>query len=90
MGSAIVYGIKIAMTVACALAFFGAVTTILGFLTSFVVPNILKEVIGLISIYLPFNAGTVFTGLSSIIVAILSFLVARKVYQWLGTIQRDA
>ena len=62
MGSAIVYGIKIAMTVACALAFFGAVTTILGFLTSFVVPNILKEVIGLISIYLPFNAGTVFTG----------------------------
>lgn len=83
MGETIVYALKIALAVACALAFLAAILALLSILINYSAnnPSILSEVIGLISVYLPFNAGTVFGILISVGNAVLAFLIAKKVYE---------
>lgn len=84
MGETLVYAIKIALAVACALAFVAAIITLIGLLTSFVANTMLGEIIGLISIYLPFNPAAVFGVVASTITACLAFLVARKIWDITG------
>lgn len=80
MGNSIVYAIKIALAVAATMAFVAAILVILSFLISLGTSSVLGEVFGLISVYLPFSPATVFGTVSATIVAILAFLVARKVW----------
>lgn len=80
MGESIVYAIKIALAVAASLAFVTAIITLVSLLASLATSSILGEVIGLISVYLPFKAGTVFASLSSSIIAVIAFLIAHKVW----------
>lgn len=80
MGESLVYAIKIGLAIACTAAFVAAIITLVSLLVSFVGNSMLGEIIGLISIYLPFNPAPVFATVSSTITAILAFLVAKKVW----------
>lgn len=84
MGETLVYAIKIALAVACALAFVAAIITMVSLLSAFLANTMLGEIIGLISIYLPFNPAIVMATLGSTITAILAFLVARKIWDITG------
>lgn len=72
--------IKIVASVGFALAFATAIMALVGYLESFVASSIVGEVLGVLGMCLPFNAVTVFSGIVAILTAILSFLVARRVY----------
>lgn len=80
MGESLVYAIKIALAVAATMAFITAIITIVSLLTSFVANTMLGEILGLISIYLPFNPSFVFGSVTSVMSAILAFLVAKKIW----------
>lgn len=80
MGESIVYGIKIALSIACAVAFFAAVLTIISLLSSIVVDSVLGETLALIAVYLPFNPTLVFTGIATVATGIISYLIARFIW----------
>lgn len=71
---------KMTASIAFAVVFGVAILTLLGSLESFVFGSIVGEVMGLLSIALPFSAGAVFGAINIVIVGILAFLVARKTY----------
>lgn len=72
--------IKIVASVGFALAFATAIITLVSLLYSFVTTSIIGEVFGLVSMCLPFNASVIFSGIWSMLSAILAFLVARRIY----------
>lgn len=82
MGELIVNGIKIAFWIAVALVFVTAITTLLNLIVSVVFANVIGEVLGVISMCLPFDAGNVFGAIGTACSAILSFLVAKKIYEY--------
>ena len=84
MGESLVYAIKIALAVACTLAFVTAIITLVGLLSAFIANTMLGEIMGLISIYLPFSPAFVFGAVSTTITACLAFLVARKIWDLTG------
>lgn len=84
MGESAVYAIKVGLAVALTMTFVAAIITLVSLLTTVVTSSVLGEVMGLISIYLPFNPATVFGVIESTIVAILSFLVAHKIWDLTG------
>lgn len=81
MGEAIVYGIKVGLAIAAAVAFMAAVVVLIGAFQGFTAPTIFGEVLALISIYLPFRPATIFGTFLTIAAAVIAFLIARKVYQ---------
>lgn len=72
--------LKVTVIVAVCAVFMVAITALLNLITSVVFGNVIGEVFALISMYLPFNAGAVFGALGSATVAILSFLIAKKIF----------
>ena len=90
MGNSVVYAIKIAFVVSATLAFVVALNLLISGITNFATNTALGEIIGLISIYLPFSANTVFGLLLTSMSAILAFLVAKKLYEYLITAQEAA
>lgn len=80
MGETIVYGLKMALAVAVFIAFMAAIVTIIGFIVTATNSTALGEIIGLISVYLPFSPSVVFGALSTALSAGLAFLVAKKIY----------
>lgn len=90
MGESLVYAIKIAIVVAATLAFTAAIVVILGLVTSFTTTSVLGEIIGIISVFLPFSASSFFGILSAAITAMCAFLVAHKIYELLTNAQKSA
>lgn len=84
MGELIVNGIKWAFFIAIALVFMTAIQTLLNLITSIVFGNIVGEILGVISCFLPFDGGSVFSALGVACSAILAFLVAQKIYYLTG------
>lgn len=80
MGESLVYGIKVALAIAIATVFAAAIIVLVNGLTSIVFHSVVGEIIGLISIFLPFTPGPVFASLSLSMAGILAFLVAKKIY----------
>lgn len=80
MGEMIKFGVKLAVTIAVATVFFTAITTFLNLLTTVLFDNIIGEVLGIMSACLPFNALAVFSAIGTSLAAIMSFLVAQKIY----------
>lgn len=80
MGEMIKFGIKLAITISIATAFFVAITTIINLLTTVLFDNIIGEVLGVMSACLPFNALAVFSSIGTATSAILAFLVAQKIF----------
>lgn len=81
MGEMIKFGIKLALTIAMATTLFVAITTIINLLTTVLFDNIIGEVLGIMSACLPFNALAVFSAIGTSTAAILSFLVAQKIFE---------
>lgn len=80
MGEMIVFGIKMAAVIAVALVFMTAITTLLNLIVSVVFANVIGEVLGILSMCLPFDAGVVLGGLGTACAAVLAFLVAQKLW----------
>ena len=80
MGEMIKFGVNLAVTIAVETAFFTAITTIINLLTTVLFDNIIGEVLGIMSACLPFNALAVFSAIGTSSAAIMSFLVAQKIY----------
>ena len=85
MGEMIKFGVKLAVTIAVATAFFTAITTIINLLTTVLFDNIIGEVLGIMSACLPFNALAVFSAIGTSSAAIMSFLVAQKIWNLTGS-----
>lgn len=72
--------LKITAIVGICAVFMVAITGLLNLITSIVFGNVIGEILALISMYLPFNALAVFGALGTATVAILSFLIAKKIF----------
>lgn len=72
--------LKITAIVAICAVFMVAITTLLNLITSIVFGNVIGEIFALISMFLPFNALAVFGAIGTATVAILSFLIAKKIF----------
>lgn len=71
---------KLTASIAFAVVFAVAIATLVGSLEAILFGSVVGEVLGLLSIALPFNAGAVFGAINVVIIGIFSFLIARKVY----------
>lgn len=80
MGELIVNGIKIAFTLAIAFVFMSAISAFLSLIETIILGDIVGEFFGLISCFLPFSASAVFGSILTALNAILSFMVAQKIY----------
>ena len=80
MGELIVNGIKWAFIIAVSLALMTAIITFVDLLSAVVFSSIVGEVLGVISCFLPFNAFAVFSSIGTSCAAILSFMIAQKIY----------
>lgn len=80
MGELIVHGIKIALFISLGLALFVAIGTIISLVNDLVLGSVIGEVLGIISCCLPFNAIGVINGINAVNAAILSFMIAHKIW----------
>ena len=72
--------LKVTAIVAVCAVFMVAITTLLNLITSIIFGNVIGEILALISMFLPFNALAVFGAIGTATVAILSFLIAKKIF----------
>ena len=80
MVEAIFNVLKVTAIIAVCAVFMVAITILLNLITSIVFGNVIGEIFALISMFLPFNALAVFGAIGSATVAILSFLIAKKIF----------
>lgn len=72
--------LKISIIVALCAVFMTAIATFLNLITTLVFHSVIGEVFALASMYLPFNAHTIFGAIIMACNAILSFLIAKKIF----------
>lgn len=73
--------IKVVASVAFAGVFAIAITTLLSALEQIIFGSVVGEVLGILSVVLPFNPATVFASINIVILSITAFLVAKKTYE---------
>lgn len=74
------YAIKISSIVIVSTAFLLGINALIGLLGSWVSSTFIGEFFSMVSMYLPFNAGTVFNGILTVCIGIFTFKVAKKIY----------
>lgn len=72
--------LKVTAIVAVCAVFMVAINALLSLIVTIVFHNVIGEIFGLVSMFLPFNAGPVFGALGTATVAILAFLIAKKIF----------
>lgn len=72
--------LKLLALIAVVLVFGSAILSFIELLSTCVFPAIVGEVLGLVSMFLPFNALAVFESIAMSLAAILTFLIARKIF----------
>lgn len=72
--------LKITAIVAVAAVFMIAINSLLSLITNLIFGNVVGEVLAIISACLPFNALAVFGAMGTATVAILAFLIAKKIF----------
>ena len=72
--------LKVSAVVAISAVFMVAIQSLIGFIQIVVFHNVIGEVFGLMSMYLPFDAAAVFGSIGTATIAILSFLIAKKIF----------
>lgn len=80
MGELIVNGLKWAFIIGVSGTFFAVILTLLGNLASIQFGGVIGEVFGIMSMCLPFDLGTIMSGVGVAVAAILAFLVGHKIY----------
>lgn len=73
--------LKITVIVAICSAFMLAISGLLNLLSTIIFTSVVGEILGIVSCCLPFNAISVFGLISTAITAILTFLVAKKIFE---------
>lgn len=68
----------------------GAILRFTSLVIEFVVPPVITDVIGVASVFLPFNPAVFFTTLSYFASGVLTFLIALKVFEILTTVLKSA
>lgn len=72
--------LKVTAIIAVCAVFMVAINTLLNLIVSIAFGNVIGEILALISMFLPFNALAVFGAIGTATVAILSFLIAKKIF----------
>lgn len=72
--------LKLTVIIAVAAVFMVAINALLSLIVSVVFGNVIGEILSLVSMFLPFNALSVFGAIGTATVAILSFLIAKKIF----------
>lgn len=72
--------LKVTVIVAIAAVFMVAISGLVNLISALVFSSVVGEIFALISMYLPFNALNVFGAIGTATVAILSFLIAKKIF----------
>ena len=72
--------LKFTVVIAVAAVFMVAIHALLSLITSVIFGNVIGEILVLVSMFLPFNALAVFGAIGTATVAILSFLIAKKIF----------
>lgn len=72
--------LKISAIVAVCALFMVAIYALLSLIVSVIFGNIIGEILSLVSMFLPFNALAVFGAMGTATVAILAFLIAKKIF----------
>lgn len=72
--------LKISAVVAISAVFLVAINALISLITTLVFGNVIGEVLGIISCCLPFDALAVFGAIGSATVAILAFMIAKKIF----------
>lgn len=72
--------LKVTVVIAIAAIFMAAITGLLNLISALVFSSVVGEIFALVSMYLPFNALNVFGAIGTATVAILAFLIAKKVF----------
>lgn len=72
--------LKITVMIALASTFMVAINSLVAFITSLTFSNVIGEFLAIVSNCLPFNALAVFGAIGTATVAILSFLIAKKIF----------
>ena len=80
MGELIVNGIKWTFIISLSLVFMTALHNLLSLITLSIFSNVIGDVMHVISCCLPFNASAVFGAIETSMSAILTFLIAQKIY----------
>ncbi len=72
--------LKVTAVIAVSAVFMVAIINLVNLINSVLFGNIIGEILGLVSMYLPFNALAVFGAIGTATIAILSFLIAKKIF----------
>lgn len=72
--------LKLSAIIAVSAVFMVAIINLVNLITSLIFGNIIGEILSLVSMFLPFNALSVFSAIGTATVAILSFLIAKKIF----------
>lgn len=72
--------LKITAIIAVAAAFMVAINALITLISSVLFGGVIGEFFALISMFLPFNALAVFGAVGTATIAILSFLIAKKIF----------
>lgn len=80
MGELIVNGIKIGLVVSAGLAFMVALNALIQLVGTLVFGSVIGEVFGIMSMCLPFDLAAVMSAIGLTCAAILSYLIAAKIW----------
>lgn len=72
--------LKLSAIIAVSAVFMVAIINLVNLIISLIFGNIIGEILSLVSMFLPFNALAVFSAIGTATVAILSFLIAKKIF----------
>lgn len=72
--------LKITVIIGVCATFMLAINGLIGLITAPIFGGVIGEVMGIVSNSLPFDAGAVFGSLYTATIAILSFLIAKKIF----------
>lgn len=72
--------LKVSVIVAVSAVFMVAISNLLNLIGTIIFGGFVTEFLGLVSMYLPFNASVVFGSIATACTAILSFLIAKKIF----------
>lgn len=72
--------LKVTVIIAVAAVFLVAINAFLSLIVSIVFGNVVGEILALVSMFLPFNGLAVFGAIGMSTIAILSFLIAKKIF----------
>lgn len=80
MGETILYAIKIGLIVAAVALFIAATTQMFNFVSVFTSGSIIREVFGIVSMCVPFDAASVFVSIFGAFDVVLAWVLARKLF----------